>query len=127
MLRPTNNAAQVVAGWLGNAPAAASTEEVPMPEFTPRPERLGLGAKFVPHSAALTVGEQKFTKNLKASIARNTKPSATPKQKQQISDDDSEDEGRSSSVRSNKRKHSAGGGAAPPGKSAAVKGRGPRT
>ena len=66
-----SSASSIVAGWLsksggsvaqGDAADTSATTAV----FAPRPERLGLGAKFVPHSATLSVDEQRFSKKLKA-------------------------------------------------------------
>ena len=108
MLRPTNSAASVVASWLGSAKAASSSDNVAMPEFKPRPERLGLGAKYVPHKAALSplsAAEQKLSKKLKGKPAQQPERAAAARAHE--SDDDSADEGRSSSIRSNKRKPSA--------------------
>ena len=59
---PRGEAASIVAGWLGNA--AYAEDDVPLPEFNPRPERLGLGAKYVPHSGALSVQEKSFGRKL---------------------------------------------------------------
>ena len=103
MLRPTSNSARIVADWLGPAPAASAADDVPLPEFKPRPERLGLGAKYVPHSAALSVAEQKFSKKLKAKPSSEASPAAAAKPPESSDD---EEEGRSASIKSAKRKSS---------------------
>jgi hypothetical protein len=105
MLRPTGSAARVVAGWL--APAASSSDDVVVPDFAPRPERLGLGARFVPHSAALSTVERAFSKQLKgrepapaAAVAvRDAKRGKRAALRPAEDDDSDEDEGRSASVR----------------------------
>ena len=81
-------------------------DDVPLPEFKPRPERLGLGAKYVPHSAALSVQEQALTKKLQGKPSRDDgKGKGKGKPSRRDDGDDDEDEGRSGSVRSkNKRK-----------------------
>ena len=118
MFRPTQGCAQTVAGWLSKsktpiaaAPAAASSAD-PAQLFKPRPERLGLGAKFVPHSsvAALGADEQRFQKKLKAPPAKgapakgapakgaSAKPADKKRHKEVVSsDDDEEERGRAAS------------------------------
>ena len=111
MLRPTGRAAATVAWWLGPAPASASNDA--MPEFIARPERLGIGAKYVPHSAALSIEERKFSKKLKgesreggqsvSSRGEGQRPQAAAKADKKgvraHDDDDSEEEEGRSAVR----------------------------
>ena len=109
MLQPTNATRDIVEGWLAkSAVRASAAEDVPLPEFKPRQERLGLGAKFVAHHGAMSVQEQVLTKTLKAKPEFN---SGTLKGNAIRKDDDSDDDdqGRSGSIPSKKRKPASGG------------------
>ena len=126
MLRLNNASARIVADWLAAAPAAASStaavDNVPLPEFAPRPERLGLGARYVPHSAALSVEERKFAAKLKAKPTPAGSPAAAKAAAAAAPRDESEsdeEEGRSSSVRKRKWTQGASATAAPARKTAA--------
>ena len=122
MLRPTGNLASIVQSWLppssSSAAASSSSADVAaLPDFAPRPERLGLGARFVPHSAALGVNEQKLKKKLQAKAAvsepeKPQKPVAGKKRKNDRlslggDDDSDEEQGRSASVGKKKLKQHA--------------------
>ena len=72
-----------------------------MPDFAPRPERLGLGAKYVPHSAAmLSTEERSLSKKLKPKPSLEAQRPAALEQ----DSDDGSDEGRSASVRSKRKR-----------------------
>ena len=78
----------------------------------PRPERLGLGARYVPHSGAMGVGERRFSEKVKREVqreqaAQSSDKAASKKKNARSNDsDDDEEEGRSSSVRDKKRRKS---------------------
>ena len=111
-LTQSHAVSSIVAGWLSKseaAPAPARATETPALTslFAPRPERLGLGAKFVPHSAALGVDEQRFSKKLKAAQPAAQQQRLVPKQQRQgskrreqpSSDSDEDGESRTSAFR----------------------------
>ena len=114
-LTQSHAVSSIVAGWLSKskaAPAPARATETPALTslFAPRPERLGLGAKFVPHSAALGVDEQRFSKKLKAAQPAAQQQRQVPKQQKQqrqgskrrdqpSSDSDEDGESRTTSFR----------------------------
>ena len=111
-LTQSHAVSSIVAGWLSKskaAPAPARATETPVLTslFAPRPERLGLGAKFVPHSAALGVDEQRFSKKLKAAQPAAQQQRLVPKQQRQgskrreqpSSDSDEDGESRTTSFR----------------------------
>jgi hypothetical protein len=114
-LTQSHAVSSIVAGWLSKskaAPAPARATETPALTslFAPRPERLGLGAKFVPHSAALGVDEQRFSKKLKAAQPAAQQQRQVPKQQKQqrqgskrreqpSSDSDEDGESRTSAFR----------------------------
>lgn len=118
-LRLSNECSAMVQRWLG--PRAASSKQK-QPEtaggldFAPRAERLGLGAKYVPHSAALSAGERRFANKLskgKTDVATSRATTGAQLGKQApvgkraraqdadhpSSDDDSEEMGRASAFR----------------------------
>ena len=117
MLRPTNASRSIVEGWLAasNAPARTAGDDVAdRLEFKPRPERLGLGAKYVPHTAALSTQEERLTKKLKNKTEQDTK---AKKKLARDDDDDEEEEGRSGSIKSKKREPTGSSAAMAPAKS----------
>ena len=110
-LTQSHAVSSIVAGWLSKskvapAPATAAADAPTMTSlFAPRPERLGLGAKFVPHSAALNVNEQQFSKKLKASQQpptqqkRQVPPQGSKRREQTSNDSDEDEESRTSAFR----------------------------
>ena len=110
-LTQSHAVSSIVAGWLSKskvapAPATAAADAPTLTSlFAPRPERLGLGAKFVPHSAALNVNEQQLSKKLKASQQpptqqkRQVPPQGSKRREQTSNDSDEDEESRTSAFR----------------------------
>lgn len=121
-VQPTTSCASIVAGWLkaSSRPAPLPAAETMLPDeaFAPRAERLGLGAKYISHSQAATLGidERRFSNKLAkvkqqaaaSSSSMTSAPAKSTKKRQQAAatqdDDDSEDEGRSAVSRKGAKK-----------------------
>ena len=80
----TSSVSSIVAGWLSKSggesgPSAAEPASSSAPSlFAPRPERLGLGAKFLSHSQAMPLHEQQFAKKLKQQVEKRERERGRP-------------------------------------------------
>ena len=82
----TSSVSSIVAGWLSKSggesgPSAAEPASSSAPSlFAPRPERLGLGAKFLSHSQAMPLHEQQFAKKLKQQVEKREREERASRQ-----------------------------------------------
>lgn len=85
-VRPSGKALQQAASWLGiSDPEKVLEEDSAAAAFQPRPEGLGLGAKFLAHhkAAHLTMPlEKRFGKRLQRSTTEDADTAAMPSAKQ---------------------------------------------